>query len=75
MREVMRRESVRGPSVVRAEFGIISAGQDPRPRRGPASLGMTEDALRLIGRAHRLSFDDMDRLDTVAARTFERDRA
>ena len=73
MREVMRRESVTGRSVVMAEFGVAS--QDPRPRRGPASLGMTEDALRLIGRAHRLSFDDMDRLDTVAARTFERDRA
>lgn len=74
MREPMRRESVTGQSVVRAEFGVISAGQDPRPRRGPASLGITDEALRLVHRALRLTIDDVDLLDVAADRAFERDK-
>lgn len=69
-----QREPVTGQSTVRAESGIAGAGQDLRPRRAPASLGMTDEALRLIGRAHRLSFDDMDLLDVAAAQAFERDK-
>ena len=75
MRDIRQREPVTGQSVVRAEFGVISAGQDPRPRRGPASLGITDEALRLVHRALRLTIDDVDLLDVAADRAFERDRA
>lgn len=73
MSDAPRRELVRWEPPIPTGFGI--AGQDARPRRGPASMGRTEEPLRLIARAHRLTFDELDLLDLAAARTFDRDRA
>lgn len=71
MSDVARRELVRWEPPITTGFGV--AGHDARPRRGPASMGQTEEPLRLIARAHRLTWDELDLLDVAAARAFQRD--